>query len=109
MRAIRVHKFGGPEVLQLDEVTDPKPGPGQVLVRVRAAGVNQTAGDGVARFKKGDRVYVVRPTTPMSGAYAELALCDESMVHPLPTNVSFSQGAALSVPYGTAYRGLHHK
>ena len=138
MRAIRVHKFGGPEVLQLDEVTDPKPGPGQVLVRVRAAGVNpvdtyvrsgnyamlpalpyipgndcagviETAGDGVARFKKGDRVYVVRPTTPMSGAYAELALCDASMVHPLPTNVSFSQGAALSVPYGTAYRGLHHK
>lgn len=40
MKAIRVHKFGGPEVLQLDEVPDPKASPGQVLVRIRAAGVN---------------------------------------------------------------------
>src|SRR5438093_1535329 len=40
MKAIRVHKFGGPEVLQLDDVPDPKPGPGQVVVRIRAAGVN---------------------------------------------------------------------
>ena len=40
MKAIRVHKFGGPEVMQLDEMADPKPGPGQVLVRIRAAGVN---------------------------------------------------------------------
>jgi NADPH2:quinone reductase len=138
MKAICVRKFGGPEVLQLDDVPDPKPGRGQVLVRVRAAGVNpvdtyvrsgnyamlptlpyvpgndcagviETVGEGVTRFKKGDRVYVVRTVTPMSGAYAELAVCDASMVHPLPANVSFSQGAAVSVPYGTAYRGLHHK
>ena len=40
MKAIRVHKFGGPEVLQLDDVADPKPGPGQVLVEIKAAGVN---------------------------------------------------------------------
>ena len=40
MKAIRVHRFGGPEVLQLDELPDPRPGPGQVVVRVRAAGVN---------------------------------------------------------------------
>jgi len=138
MKAIRVHKFGGPEVLQLDDVPDPKPGPGQVVVRIRAAGVNpvdtyirsgnyamlptppyvpgndcagviEAVGEGVTRFKRGDRVYVVRTTTPLSGAYAELAACDASMVHPLPANVSFSQGAGVSVPYGTAYRGLHHK
>ena len=138
MKAIRVHKFGGPEVLQLDDVPDPKPGPGQVVVRIRAAGVNpvdtyirsgsyamlptlpyvpgndcagviETVGQGVTRFKRGDRVYVVRTTTPMSGGYAELALCEASTVHPLPANVSFSQGAGVSVPYGTAYRGLHHK
>jgi len=138
MKAIRVHKFGGPEVLQLDDVPDPKAGPGQVVVRIRAAGVNpvdtyirsgsyamlptlpyvpgndcagviETAGQGVTRFKRGDRVYVVRTTTPMSGGYAELALCEASTVHPLPANVSFSQGAGVSVPYGTAYRGLHNK
>ena len=138
MKAIRVHKFGGPEVLQLDDVPDPKPGPGQVVVRIRAAGVNpvdtyirsgnyailptlpyvpgndcagviETVGQGVTRFKRGDRVYVARTTTPMAGGYAELALCEASTVHPLPANVSFSQGAGVSVPYGTAYRGLHHK
>ena len=138
MKAIRVHKFGGPEVLQLDDVPDPKAGPGQVVVRIRAAGVNpvdtyirsgsyamlptlpyvpgndcagviETVGQGVTRFKRGDRVYVVRTTTPMSGGYAELALCEASTVHPLPANVSFSQGAGVSVPYGTAYRGLHNK
>jgi len=138
MKAIRVHTFGGSEVLQLDDVPDPTPGPGQVVVRVRAAGVNpvdtyvrsgnyamlptlpyipgndcagviETVGEGVTRIKKGDRVYVVRTTTQLSGGYAELALCDAPMVHTLPANVSFSQGAAVSVPYGTAYRGLHHK
>ena len=40
MKAIEVHQFGGPEVLQLQEIPTPKPGPGQVLVRVHAAGVN---------------------------------------------------------------------
>ncbi len=139
MKAIRVHKFGGPEVLQLDEVPDPKAGPGQVLVRIRAAGVNpvdtyirsgsyalmpplpyipgtdaagvvEAAGEGVKRVKKGDRVYVVRTAgPPLTGGYAELAVCGEALVQPLPAGVSFSQGAAVAVPYGTAYRGLHHK
>ena len=40
MKAIRVHAFGGPEVLNLEEVTDPRPGAGQVVVTVKAAGVN---------------------------------------------------------------------
>ena len=139
MKAIRVHTFGGPEVLRLDEVPDPKAGPGQVLVRIRAAGVNpvdtyirsgtytmipplpyipgtdaagvvETVGEGVKRFKPGDRVYVVRTAgPPLTGGYAELAACHETLVQPLPAAVSFSQGAAVAVPYGTAYRGLHHK
>src|SRR5438552_1795208 len=149
MKAIRVHKFGGPEVLQLDDVPDPKAGPGQVVVRIRAAGVNPVdtyirsgsyamlptlpyvpgndcAGhrrrgahdvDAVAPLEPGDALphgldhagAVVATTTPMAGGYAELALCEASTVHPLPANVSFSQGAGVSVPYGTAYRGLHNK
>lgn len=139
MKAIRVHKFGGPEVLQLDEVPDPRPGPGQVVVRIRAAGVNpvdtyirsgsytlvpplpyvpgtdaagvvETVGEGVTRFTTGDRVYIVRTAgPPLTGGYAELAVCGEALVQPLPASVSFGQGAAVAVPYGTAYRGLHHK
>lgn len=131
MRAIRVHQFGGPEVLKLEETPDPRPGKGQVLVRVRAAGVNpvdtyiragkygprqfpftpgsdaagtvEAVGEGVSRFKAGQRVYTAGSLT---GTYAELALCSEEQVHPLPEKASFGQGAALGVPYGTAYYGL---
>src|SRR2546425_6604180 len=94
MKAIRVHTFGGPEVLHVDDGPDRTRGRGQVVVRVRAAGVNpvdtyvrsgnyamlptlpyipgndcagviETVGEGVTRFKKGDRVYVVRTTTQL--------------------------------------------
>lgn len=132
MKAICVHSFGGPEVLRVEEVPDPRPGPGQVLVRVKAAGVNPLdtyirsgtyarkpslpytpgsdtggivaeAGEGAGRFKKGDRVYTVGTQT---GAYAELALCAETEVFPLPPSLSFAQGAGIHVPYYTAYRAL---
>jgi NADPH2:quinone reductase len=131
MKTIRVHQFGGPEVLKLEEVPDPKPAAGQVLVRVKAIGVNpvetyvcsgkygpkefpytpgadcagdvEAIGEGVKKFKIGDRVYVAGT---ISGSYAELALCWEKKVHPLPEHVSFEQGAAIGVPYGTAYRAM---
>ncbi len=135
MKAIRVHAFGGPETMRLEEVPDPKPGRDEVVVRVHAAGVNPVdtyirsgmyarkpplpytpgvdgagtvaaAGEGVARFQPGDRVYTAGA---ISGTYAELALCRESQVHPLPSKVSFAQGAALGVPYGTAYRALFQR
>src|SRR6202165_4083875 len=134
MKTIQVHQFGGPEVLRLEEVPTPKPGPGQVLVRVHAAGVNpydtymragtyaikpplpytpgsdaagvvEAVGPGVTGVKPGDRVYV---GGTVSGAYAELSLCNESQVHPLPGNVTFAQGAAMNVPYATAYHALFH-
>ena len=130
MKAIRVHEFGGPEVLRLEEVPTPQPGPGQVLVRMHAVGVNpvetyiragtyaykptlpytpgndgagvvEQVGTDVNEFKPGDRVYTARS---VSGTYAEFALCTTEQVHPLPANVSFGQGAAMGTPYATAYR-----
>ncbi len=71
-----------------------------------AGGVVVAVGSGVKRFKEGDRVYT---TSPNSGTYAERVLCSESQVQPLPANVSFEQGAAMGVPYGTAYRGLFQR
>src|SRR5690349_866528 len=104
MKAIRVHAFGGPENLKYEDAPDPKSGPGQVVVRIRAAGVNpvetyirsgiygpkefpftpgtdaagtiEAVGANVAA-KPGDRVFV---TGSPSGTYAELALCNASQV-----------------------------
>jgi NADPH:quinone reductase len=131
MNAIRVHQFGGPEVLRLEEVPTPRPAAGQVLVRVHAVGVNpvetyqrsganpsialpwtpgmdaagvvEEAGPNASRVKKGDRVYT---SDTLSGSYAEYTLCDEASVHPLPEKISFQQGAAINIPYATAYRAL---
>jgi NADPH:quinone reductase len=135
MKAVRVYEFGGPEVLRLEDVPTPQSGPGQVLVRVHAVGVNPVetyiragkyarvpdlpytpGNDGagvieqvdpdVNEFKTGDRVYTAGS---VSGTYAELALCRTEQVHRLPANVSFAQGAAMGTPYATAYRGLFQR
>lgn len=71
-----------------------------------AAGIVEAVGEGVRNVKKGDRVYTVGTLT---GAYAELTLCDAHRVYPLPENVSFAQGAAMTIPYGTAARALFHR
>src|SRR4029077_15192644 len=135
MKAIHVHEFGGPEVLRLNEVPTPHPGPSEVLVRMHAIGINpvetyiragtyarlpelpytpgndgagvvEQVGADVSGFNSGDRVY----TGPsLSGTYAEFALCKQEQVHPLPANVSFAQGAAMGTPYATAYRGLFQR
>lgn len=133
MKAIRVHEFGGPQVMKLEDVPDLKPGPGQVVVRVHAAGVNpydtymrtgvyavkpplpytpgsdgagvvEAVGEGVNKVKPGDRVYTAKTVT---GAYAEYALTLESQVHPLPAKTTYAQGAGVWVPYGTAYHALY--
>lgn len=135
MKAIRVREFGDPEVLRIEDVPELKPAASEVVVRIHAAGVNpvetyiragvyarkpalpytpgtdgagtvESAGKSATRFAPGARVYVAGS---LSGTYAEQALCDESAVFPLPQHVSFAQGSALGVPYGTAYRALFHR
>ena len=123
MRAIRVHEFGEPEVLLLEEQPRPEPVEDEVLVRVQAAGVNPfetyvrsgmyaalpalpyTPGvdAGGVLVESGERVYV---SGSLSGTYAEFALCRRDQVHPLPDSLSYAQGAALGVPYETAHRAL---
>ncbi|CAB4242437.1 Quinone oxidoreductase [Methylacidimicrobium sp. AP8] len=135
MKAIRVHEFGDPEVMRCEEVPDPEPGPGQLLLRIRAAGVNpidayiragrygslpplpytpgldaagviERVGEGVSIRKAGERVYVGGSIT---GTYAEWALCAEKQAGLLPESISFAQGAGVYVPYVTAYRALFQK
>ena len=134
MKAIRVHEFGGPDVLHLEDVPAPQPGPGQVLVKLAAVGVNpvdvyihtggygkrplpytpgtdgagtvEAVGEGVTGIRAGDRVYTAGTIT---GAYAEKTLCRPAQVRPLPERLTFAQGAAIHVPYYTAYYGLHFR
>ena len=70
------------------------------------AGTIESVGEGVTRFKAGDRVYLAGSLT---GTYAEQALCEDWAVFPLPAHVSFAQGAAMHVPYATAFRALFHR
>ncbi len=139
MRVVRVHAFGGPEVLTLDTVEAPQCLPGALTIRVGAAGVNpvdtyirqgayarlpelpyipgwdgagivEEVGEGVGRFTPGDRVYFSGTNAGRStGAYAEIAICRELQVHLLPESLSFAQGAAIGVPYATAHRALFHR
>lgn len=132
MKAIVVRAFGAPEVLKVEEKADLKPGTHELLIQVKAAGVNPVeayvrsgtypvsprvpytpgsdaagivleAGSEAHRFKPGDRVYLYGSS---SGTYAQQALAPENRVQRLPENITFAQGAALGVPYGTAHRSL---
>jgi NADPH:quinone reductase-like Zn-dependent oxidoreductase len=131
MRAVVLTGTGGPEVLQVQERPDPAVGPGQVRIAVRAAGINfadtlarvglypdapktpcvlgyevagevESVGDGVSDFAPGDRVLA----GTRFGGQAELVSVDAGQVLPLPDRLSFEQGAAFPVNYGTAYAAL---
>lgn len=135
MKAVRVHEHGGPDRLALEDVVDPVVRAHEVLVEIRAAGVNPVdtyiragthsvkptlpytpgfdgagvvvgVGEQARRFAPGDRVYLAGSVT---GTYAERALAAENQVHPLPAIASFAQGAAIGIPYATAYRALFQK
>src|SRR6187402_1481262 len=132
MKAIRVHDFGPPSVMKIEDVPNPQAGPKQLVIGVRAAGINpvdtyiragtyakkpalpytpgfdaagvvETVGSEVRRFKPGDRVYI---NHNVSGAYAEKTVCDEESVISLPSRLSFAQGAGVWVPYAAAHYAL---
>lgn len=136
MQAIVVRQFGGPEVLRLEEVPDPRPGPGEVRVRIHAAGVNpydtymraggyavkpplpytpgadaagevDEVGSGVTGLAAGDRVYIGGTVTSDAyGAYAALAICRPDQVHPMPSHLDFAQAAGINVAWVTAWHAL---
>lgn len=132
MKAIVVTEFGGPEVLKVEELPELEPAAGQVLVRLRAAGVNPVEtyirsgkyptlpalpytpgtegagevvalGEGVPERRVGDRVFL---SGSLTGTYAEYALCTPGQIHDLPDAADYVHGAALGVAYATAWRGL---
>jgi NADPH:quinone reductase-like Zn-dependent oxidoreductase len=134
MKAWRVHEFGPPEAMKLEQVPRPVPGPGQVLARVRAAGVGpwdgwiragksvlfqplpltlgsdlsgdvQTVGPDVSGFRIGDQVYGV--TNPrFVGAYAEYAVASAAMIARKPATLTYVEAASVPVVAVTAWQGL---
>jgi NADPH:quinone reductase len=130
MRAVVCHSYGTPEDLVVEDVADPVAGPGQVLVRVRAAAVNfpdvlliagkyqvkipvpfvpgsELAGEVLAAgagapFRPGQRVFASTPV----GAFAEQAVLDARAVAQIPDGADFASAAAFGVTYRTAYHAL---
>ena len=130
MKGWRVNDFGGPEVMQWCDLPVPEPGPGEVLVQVRASGVNfaetrmragtyagqelpfvlgmeaagvvAALGEGVTGFEAGQRVF-----GRARGAHAEYVLFDARHLMPLPGRLSFEEGAAIPVGWLTAWHALH--
>jgi NADPH:quinone reductase len=126
VKVIRIDEYGGPEVLRLREIDLPEPGPGEVRVRLHAAGLNfvdiyyrrgaypaplpftpgnegsgivEAIGEGVEEFKPGDRVaYTLHP-----GSYAEANIVPANLLIPLPDDLSFEQGAAFTLQGLTAH------
>src|SRR5258705_10980369 len=131
MRAVVLTGHGGPEVLQVEERPDPQPGPGEIRIAVKAAGINfadtmarvgvypdapkppcvlgfevagevESVGEGVESVKAGDRVMA----GTRFGGQASLVTAPADQVFALPDSFSFEQGAAFPVNYATAYAGL---
>jgi zinc-binding alcohol dehydrogenase/oxidoreductase len=134
MKAIRIHEDGGPDVLRFEDAPDPEPGPGEVLVRLRAASLNHldlwirkglpsvpkprilgADGAGIREdtgqrvvinpgLEHGDRITVIGEH--MDGTHAELIAVPETNVYPLPDELSFEEAAAFPLVFETAYRLL---
>ena len=131
MKAIVVREFGSPDVMKVENAPEPVPGPGQVTIRVHAAGVNpvdtyiragayarkpnlpyspgtdvggtvHAIGASVTRVKVGDRVYGISAI----GGHGEIALCEDWQVYRLPQQSSFAQGSAIGVPSSRSTKGF---
>ncbi|MEM9208921.1 MAG: NADPH:quinone oxidoreductase family protein [Pseudomonadota bacterium] len=131
MRALMCKEYGPPESLELVTLDDPEPGSGELLVDIQAAGLNfpdvlviagqyqvkteppfipgneaagvvAAVGDGVTRFKPGDRVIAM----PRGGTFADKCVVSESLAMPLLPGLDFAQGAGFAVTYGTSYHAL---
>jgi len=131
MRALVCQEYGPPESMVIEELDDPVPGKGQILVDIKAAGINfpdvlaiagkyqvktptpfvpgnEAAGvvsavaPDVTQFDIGDKVII----NTMGGAFAEKCVADVHMSMPLPDELSFEQGAGFTVTYGTSYHAL---
>ena len=135
MKAVRIHEYGGPEVLVYEDVPKPEPGPSQALVRVEAATVNpndvavrenrfptpkdppkiigtdgagvvEAVGADVTDVKPGDEVFFSGIGVGSEGSYAEYALIHEAQAVPKPAALSFVDAAALGLVFPTAYYAL---
>jgi NADPH:quinone reductase-like Zn-dependent oxidoreductase len=133
MRTARVYQWGGPDVLQIEEVPVPEPGEGEILVRVRAAGVNPVdsgtrdgyfrnvlslpytlgwdvagevaaLGSGVQGFEIGDAVYAM--IMMRGGAFAEYAIVRAEEAAPKPASLDFIEAAAVPAVALTSWQGL---
>ena len=135
MRAVRIERFGGPEVLQLADLPDPQAGPGDVRIAVHAAGTNPVdasnrsdgswagldlphvpgydvagvidqVGEGVEAVSVGERVMAMAPFPRGAGGYAECVVVDAELVAAVPDGVSLLEAAAVPLAAGTAYEVL---
>lgn len=135
-RSVRIHEFGGPEVLQIEDVIVPEPASGQVRIRVKAIGLNRTevtfrtgrsnpnvalpsqmgfeaageidsVGADVKGFAPGDRVAVI-PAYGVAdyGLYGEISLAPAGSLVKIPDEVSWEEAAAIWVSFATAWTGL---
>jgi NADPH2:quinone reductase len=131
MRALVCNEYGPPESLRIEHRADPEPAAGEVLVKIKAAGINfpdvlsiagnyqvktplpfvpgneaaglvESIGEGVTRFQAGDRVII----TPPGGGFAEKSAVSESLCLPLPQGLSYEQGAGFTITYATTYHAF---
>lgn len=133
MKAVRIHKFGGPEVLTYEDAPRPEPTAGEVLIRVHAAGVNpvdwktrergfrrkelpmivgweasgvvESVGSAVTRFKPGDKVYAMTDLA-RDGAYAEFVVAREDAVAIKPGSIGHVEAAAVPLAALTAWQAM---